>query len=168
MEISEIVELYNKLDNFFILLLLLTILPSIYFIFVSVPRSILCQYYPTVEGKIMSGEVGSSNLNQTENKYDNDLIGRIYSTQIKYVYFVDGPTYFNKKICWHRFDSSSYSSHSKTVKRYPKDKRVTVFYSPNNPQIAVLEPGLTSETIFWILFCALSVSFVLFIIVKSY
>lgn len=116
----------------------------------------------------MSGEVAVSRLNHTGSKYDNDLLGNVYSTQIKYVYFVDGTTYFNKKISWHRVDSSSYSSHSKTVKRYPKDKKVNVFYNPKNPQTAVLEPGLTSETIFWILFCVLLVTFVLFIMTKYY
>jgi hypothetical protein len=168
MEVIDVMDFYNKTktEGLFVLAFFVTVLPSIYFILVSIPRCICTSFYPTVEGTIMSGVVGGSKLNNMEVGSDRDR-GYVFTTLIKYTYFVNGKTYSSTKIKWHRVDSSNYNAHSKTVKRYPIGKKVKVFYNPTKPQLAVLEPGVSLESFFWVLFCVVSVSFITIFIIKS-
>ena len=44
------------------------------------------------------------------------------------------------------YNRSNKSQVTHVLDRYPKGKQVTVFYDPNDPQTAVLEPKITDRT----------------------
>ncbi|MCF6366555.1 MAG: DUF3592 domain-containing protein [Bacteroidales bacterium] len=58
-----------------------------------------------------------------------------YLERIYYEYTVNGKSYISNKV------SFSYQNPDATVKRYPKGKKVTVYYSPDDPGFAVLIKG---------------------------
>jgi hypothetical protein len=65
--------------------------------------------------------------------------GKMNTPALLYEYVVDGETYRNDVIS-HR--GSIFRSAARAVlARYRRGQRVTVYYDPDHPQLAVLEPG---------------------------
>ena len=91
--------------------------------------------WPSVEGRITSSLVDHS----------TDAEGAdSYSPEVTFVYVEDGRSYESHTI---KFGENSYSSERKAqeiLSRYPMGQTVTVFYDPENPEKAVLEPGVSS------------------------
>lgn len=112
--------------------------------------------WPTAQGVITHSE-----LNKSQDSDGNNL----FSANVKYTYVVNGEEYSNGNIATVNGSTSLKSNVIKKVKKYTKGKNVTVYYDPEFPNIAVLEPG----TNFWIsillkiplLLCAISVLMVL-------
>ncbi len=107
--------------------------------------------WPTVQGTVDSSEVVRSRDS------DGDTM---YSAEVVYSYTVDGRK-FTCDTVWFGgdFRSSSSSSHHKTVHRYPAGRQVNVHYKPDDPTVAVLEPGTKWSSYFawglgW-LFCTI-------------
>ena len=112
--------------------------------------------WPTVEGVVTFSELSKSRDND-----GNDM----YSANIRYAYSVEGKEYSDGSICTVDGSTSVKSSVKKTVKKYAEGTKVTVYYDPEFPNTAVLEPG--TSFLFGILlklpliFCAVSVLMVL-------
>lgn len=88
--------------------------------------------WPTV-----MGVVKSSNLAR------KDGHGSGYRADILYEYTVNGVLYSSDEVFYQ--GSSTYGRASearKTLNRYPAGRQVVVHYRPENPEIAVLEPGV--------------------------
>jgi hypothetical protein len=108
--------------------------------------------WPTSEGIITSSE-----LNKTRDRDGKDM----YSANILYEYSVDGKEYSDGNIGVMDGSTSMKSSVKNTVRKYAKGKKVTVYYDPEFPGTAVLEPGVG----FWsgillklpLIFCIVSV-----------
>lgn len=72
----------------------------------------------------------------------------MYRANIRYEYAVNGESHesdiwrFGAKISWLSWPSVA----ARATARYPFGKSVTVFYNPNNPSDAVLEPGTIDWT----------------------
>lgn len=88
--------------------------------------------WPTAEGKITFSE-----LNRTRNNEGADM----YSAMVEYDYVVDGNKYNSSGIKTLDGSTSSKSSVKKQLRKYARGTRVTVYYDPEYPDIAVLEPG---------------------------
>jgi len=102
-------------------------------------------YWPRTDGEIIT----------SEEKYTSDSRGRgHYYSEIIFEYVVDGITYTSNKVDFSDFKSTRF------VKEYPRGRRVTVYYNPSNPNIAVLKPGFSSKGHF--LFIAFAIFFFLF------
>ncbi len=112
--------------------------------------------WPTVEGVITY-----SGLNKSRNPDGNDM----YSADVQYEYSVDGQKYSGGNIETMDGSTSSRSSVKKTVRKYAVGTKVAVYYDPEFPNTAVLEPGISF--LFGLLlklpivFCVLSVLMVL-------
>lgn len=112
--------------------------------------------WPTVEGVITHSE-----LNKSRDNDGNDM----YSANVQYNYSVGGEKYSDGSIQTLDGSTSVKSSAKKTVKKYAKGTKVTVYYDPEFPNTAVLEPG----TSFWfgiilklpLFFCVVAVLMVL-------
>lgn len=65
----------------------------------------------------------------------------LYSAHIVYDYTVDGTAYSSRRVSFGDTNHSSARHARQTVERYHFGKTVTVFYHPQNPAMAVLEPG---------------------------
>ena len=108
--------------------------------------------WPSVEGIITHSELTKSSDND-----GNDM----YSANVQYDYVVDGHTFNSSNIQTVDGSTSMKSSVKKTLKKYATGTKVTVYYDPEFPNSAVLEPG--TGFLFGLLlklpllFCALSV-----------
>jgi Protein of unknown function (DUF3592) len=97
--------------------------------------------WPSVEGIIERSEVTTSHSNVTSTSSHRKR-KTTYHTYVEYAYSVNG-TPHTSKVVWFGDDYSSNirSSHTAVTERYPKGNKVKVFYDPNDPTLAVLEPG---------------------------
>jgi len=87
--------------------------------------------WPTANGTIVSSIVKKTvRPTQEGNK-------TAYSAQVVYKYPVNNRQYSCDRVS---IGKSAYAE--ATVKKYPTGKAVTVYYNPDKPQEAVLEPGL--------------------------
>jgi hypothetical protein len=109
--------------------------------------------WPTVEGKIESSAV-----TQHQDNSNPDSSGTLYSANVRYSYAVNGRTYQSSTI-WSgtHYSSSSSGEQQQIVARYPPGKAVPVYYDPEHPEEAVLEPGVffTSYILYvagWVVF----------------
>lgn len=87
--------------------------------------------WPTVQGRIIHSEmVRIRRPGETVSDAD-----------ITYSYMVNGRQYSGYLVSIPEYQGDARSM-SKIVKRYPEGNTVTVYYDPDNPANAVLEPGL--------------------------
>ncbi|MBN1120785.1 MAG: DUF3592 domain-containing protein [Anaerolineae bacterium] len=86
--------------------------------------------WPTVEGTIKESEVF---------EYYTDTA--MYQALVSYSYVVDNTRYTGMTVGYEVGGSSNPAPQREIVERYPVGSKVTVYYDPNDPQIAVLEPG---------------------------
>ncbi len=91
--------------------------------------------WPTTTGTIQTSEITKSfQKNKTK-----------YSPSVSYAYEVDGTPRTSNFIWASGGDSSSDKSKQQAVvDKYPVGSAVKVFYDPENPEFAILEPGITS------------------------
>ena len=158
MDLSEIID---KAPFFMLLVFVCLVLGFIYYLFVSIPKAVKAKYYPSVLGKITSSEVGTPTAGS--GRESGDRI-QTFALDITYKYVVNGKTYSSKKRRWHEVQSSFHRYHDSIARRYPLGKSVTVFYNPNNPKVAVLEPGLGLGALTGLLIFISSIAFLTFFI----
>ena len=104
------------------------------------------EHWPSVAGAIVSSEVVT--------KRGDD--GTMYAADVVYDYTVDGRDYKCSTLSFGGDYSSSSSSHAYEVtNKYPVGSEVRVFYAPEEPSTAVLEPGAT-----WMSYLALGIGLV--------
>ena len=103
-------------------------------------RSLRCEHWPTTEGVI----------EQAELKYHSSDHGSgSYSASITYDYQVAGVHYPGTRLAFGEMSSSSGYPQG-ILDRFPVGKKVRVYYSPDVPQLAVLETGIHGGT--WVCF----------------
>jgi hypothetical protein len=89
--------------------------------------------WPTVQGQIVRSEVAQ------HRDSDGD---QMYNPVIDYSYTVNNQSYGGSQVTIMDGSTSVRSLVQDTVKRYPSGTAVTVYYDPDDPANAVLEPGL--------------------------
>ncbi len=99
--------------------------------------------WPTTEGTIL--------ISKFDRNFKTSSSGKgkwYYDVKIKYSYTVDGLEYESSRV---DFKSANYHYKSEVIpstiaRRYPVDKKVKVYYNPENPGKAVLETEITFMT----------------------
>jgi hypothetical protein len=71
-----------------------------------------------------------------------------YSAKVDFEYQVGGQKYRGNRISYATRFTSGRKAARNTVRRYPRGKQVTVYYSPAKPAAAVLEPGIRGSDFF--------------------
>ena len=96
-----------------------------------IPEVITSARWPAVEGEIITSEARKASRTTR-----NPLV--------VYAYNIDGIDYQSERIKVGAQDVSSTSDSwtQGTLDKYPLGKRVTVYFNPNSPAKAVLEPGM--------------------------
>ena len=96
------------------------------------------QHWPTASGIIRHSGIHLKELMNSS---------RYYAT-IPYDYQVDGVWYSSTRVSFGDFWNMGNGSMKATriLSCYPEGKKVTVFYDPADPKVAVLETGLTERT----------------------
>ncbi len=89
--------------------------------------------WPAVPGTITVSQVAIST--------DDD--GTTYSADVQFKYVVNDRWYTADTVNFGEYGSGNRSRAEKIVARYPPGSQVTVYYNPDNPGTAVLEPGVT-------------------------
>jgi hypothetical protein len=93
-------------------------------------------HWPSVPGEVTSSEVERrrSNKNSTT-----------YAPVVTYDYTVGGTPYTSDRLAFGAANSGGPAEPRKVAGRYPAGSKVTVHYSPGDPSLAVLEPGLHKD-----------------------
>jgi hypothetical protein len=89
------------------------------------------QDWPSVRGQVTESRVGTHDSDGTT----------MYSAEIVYEYTVNGRNYINDRVRFGEGSSSNPRPAHNTVAEYPVGAGVDVYYSPDDPLNAVLEPG---------------------------
>lgn len=97
-------------------------------------------YWPSEMGKIISSSVDTSRSSSGRGSSSTS-----YHAAILYEFTVDGITYNGNRVAYGDFGSSNSSHARRIVNRYPEGKEVKVYYSIDNPEKCVLEPGLKGQ-----------------------
>ncbi len=103
--------------------------------------------WPSVQGEVTESRVHSYRKS-TGTGTSHSRRKRYYEAHIEYQYAVDGRSYTSDGIGMMNGSSTNRSRAERIVRRYPKRKTVTVFYDPARPEIAVLEPGVSTGNCF--------------------
>lgn len=92
--------------------------------------------WPSVPGKVIESEL---------ERRRND--GKTtYSAVIVYQYTVDGQQLECDDVWFGQYSTSDRSEINRIVRQYPVGQQVDVYYSPNDPATAVLQPGVTASS----------------------
>ncbi len=126
-------------DSHKLILFFVTILLALYFLLKITVLPITGINWPTTEGTIVLSEVVVTDWTPPDNFpswYPNVL----------YRYSVDGQTYESERIeVISAANGNTDRFAQRTVERYPVGAQVTVYYSPKNPAVSLLEPGLPNN-----------------------
>ena len=92
--------------------------------------------WPVAKGSVIQSEIRESR--RTTGSGTNKRTVTELRPEVKYTYNLDGQSYESSRIT---FGAINKLDAGKTVARYPKGKQIDVFYNPQKPDQAVLEPG---------------------------
>jgi len=106
------------------------------------PRAIVSSNWPTTEGEIVSSYVEVGDHGDSWSAWP----------RVSYTYLVDGKKYTSNNIEVEDFGRATDSYAQKVIQRYPEGARVKVFYEPDDPAVAVLEPGFPRSSGFVFIF----------------
>jgi hypothetical protein len=103
--------------------------------------------WPTTEGTVVSATVRTS-ASQPGSGKNAPPNGATYHAKISYEYKVDETAYTGTRVAYGDCGSSRPSRAHSIVDRYPEGATVKVFYNPEAPAEAVLEPGTQPQAFF--------------------
>lgn len=89
--------------------------------------------WPTVRGKVYASRVVEERLRDGDNEI-------MYRPEIRYEYVVDGKEFAAKRLGLEDTSASWRSDADGIVDRFPIGREVEIFYNPENPGEALLEP----------------------------
>ena len=95
--------------------------------------------WPTTTGKVISSSVDSKR---------SDKGGTTYHAAVLYEFNVSGVVHSADDVAYGQYGSSDPSYARGLVNKYPAGREVTVYYSPNNADDCVLEPGISGKAFF--------------------
>ena len=95
--------------------------------------------WPQAQGVIEQSQVAESKTKGKTNYY----------ADIRYQYDVGGTVHSSDRVAFGGYQSPDRAPHEAVVARYPVGSAVTVFYQPEAPELAVLEPGASGSS--WIM-----------------
>ena len=100
--------------------------------------------WPTTEGTITKSSLDVSEYVTFNGKYATRMESKRkkHIPNIVYTYYVDDKKYEGKRIAFGGITIDSFLDYVSFHYEYSKGKIVTVCYSPNNPKLSVLVPGM--------------------------
>jgi len=110
--------------------------------------------WPQVKGVIVSSDIRTRLSNTTRGSTQVDH----YYPDVRFAYSVDGRSYQGRLVSFFSEETAAEADAAAIVARYPLKTEVQVFYKPNRPDLAVLEPGAPARPVlltilFVFLFC---------------
>lgn len=104
--------------------------------------------WPVTTGVVVSSGVttGVTSSNTTAGRSTSSTT--VYGAAVVYKYRVNNRTFSSDQVAIGQGSSSRFSYARQISERYPRGARVMVYYSPDDPAQAVLEPGLSLKAFF--------------------
>jgi hypothetical protein len=93
--------------------------------------------WPTVEGKVVSSSIQSERTSRGAGGGSSTT----YRARVVYEYAVDRTTYNGERIAYGEYATGNPADAERIIEKYPKDKKILVYYMPDNHGESVLEPG---------------------------
>jgi len=106
------------------------------------------QYWPVADGVIVYQQQEAS-TSVTRDDEGTTERSTSYGTSLVFQYEVGGKTHFSDTRRFGHLDAAGKDWADEIARRYPKGARVKVAYCPSDPDLATLEPGITSEA-YWL------------------
>lgn len=101
-------------------------------------------HWPTAQGEIIA-----STIEERRKPSRRGHLGTTsYYPQVRYQFFIDRQRFKGDRIAYGDYGSSDRGHAERITRRYPQGKTVTVHYRPGQPQDALLEPGIQTQTWF--------------------
>jgi hypothetical protein len=95
--------------------------------------------WPAAPGRVVRSEI-------RDNRRANGLPG--YRSVVRYQYVIDGEEYEGRDVASGEFPYRSALSATRRLAAYPIGALVTVRYCPAEPEVAVLEPGVSLDVLY--------------------
>lgn len=103
-------------------------------------RAVASTEWPTTQGEILSSEV------ERVRRDDHDRgPSTTFHARIRYGYSVGGEPYTGDRVGIGDYGTNTNHHARSVVRRYPVGSHVTVYYDPDRPRIALLEPGVRAS-----------------------
>lgn len=99
-------------------------------------KSRASQSWPTAQGAVVSSEVTAHRSRSRKGRRRTT-----YGAEVRYEYTANGVKYSSDKISFGEYRTHNSGPAQATVDRYPPGAEVVVYYNPDQPEEAVLEPG---------------------------
>ena len=96
----------------------------------------------------IQGTITSSDITKETRRDSNSRHRTTYYPRVKYKYYVDVKYYSCNRIEFGGVSGGKRSKAKKVVDRYPSGKKVTVYYNPQDPAVAVLKAGFSWGALF--------------------
>ncbi len=105
--------------------------------------------WPTVQGQVLHSEVVREKKSNSGSRSSGGS-SVTYNADVMFEFKLKGDTYSSDNVSFGQYSSSDPSEARKIVRDYPQGSSVTVYYNPEDPDVSVLEPGVTwSSYIIW-------------------
>jgi hypothetical protein len=91
------------------------------------------RHWLKTEGTILSSTVRHDSTRKSGN----------FRAEVTYAYTAEGASFTGDRVSFGSFGTSGVAHADAIVARYPKNSKVTVFYSPREPSLSVLETGIS-------------------------
>jgi len=105
-------------------------------------RGAASEHWPSVQGKVLFSRVTASETRDSEHQSSTT-----FSPQFVYTYELAGIKHFGNRRRFGRIEGSGEDWAADISARYPAGKGIRVYYFPADPDVAVLEPGNSSEAL---------------------
>lgn len=110
-------------------------------VFMTLAQSRRSRSWPTVQGKITRSEITEDVSHNTDDD-GRDSTTTMYGVKLAYDYVVGGGAHVGTRLYWaDGIKVSGDGPARKVTEKYPVGRDVTVYYQPNDPATALLEPG---------------------------
>ncbi|MDH3217219.1 MAG: DUF3592 domain-containing protein [Candidatus Krumholzibacteria bacterium] len=100
--------------------------------------------WPAAYGKIVTSQVTKKSHQSRRNGRQRTTV--TYWANLSYRYDVDGLRYTSDTVSFGEYGSDDPEHARDVVHRYPEGKEVEVHYNPTDPEVAVLEPGVSRSS----------------------
>ncbi len=100
--------------------------------------------WPHTSGKVISSRVTASQREVKRDNYTETVTD--YTPVVTYQYTVNDRTYRSQTISFSFGDTGSWTAAYSIQAKYPDGTPVQVYYSPDNPALGVLEPGVSTNS----------------------
>jgi hypothetical protein len=108
------------------------------------------EWWPDTEGTVLTSRT---------RRQGGDVHSRQYLVDVRYEYEVGGQVYTSGRRTFGRKHITGWQSAHDVADEYPSGATVRVYYHPDNPKLAVLEPGIVWDNAVLMVVCVIALFF---------